>query len=499
MPGEIVQTGFSRVFIQEGGAGPNVAPIYMGLARPGAVSWPQGDVTTIKIPDPSRYNAFIRTGTISGERGDPSLPITARYDFNKSLLLKLARLQCDNTLHIHMGICKNPQDFNAGWDKIVVLDAARVTDYGTTDLGALEDSERAIVNEEVPFTGQDYYEIVPITFAMKAAAEITQEIMGIVICDTPSCGVCGISSDGCQVIFAVTMRAGGSPGQGAEVIYSADGGDTWGNVAVDTITGTNDPSGLACVGSNLVIVSEESGSLHYAALIDILAGTPTWSEVTAGFSPSGDPRKVYSANPAFTWIVGTGGYIYTTSDPTSSVVVQDAGVATTETLNAIHGLDELSVVAVGDNNAVVRTRNGGSTWETITGPAVGIDLNAVWMKQADEWLVGTADGKLYYTRDGGTSWAEKGFPGSGASGSSVEDIRFSTPLVGWMSHTLTGPVGRMLRTIDGGFSWYVAPEGSALLPVLDRINQIAVCVEANTVFGAGLAADGADGFIVKGA
>ena len=145
------------------------------------------------------------------------------------------------------------------------------------------------------------------------------------------------------------------------------------------------------------------------------------------------------------------------------------------------------------------TRNGGTTWAPITGPNPGVNLNAVWMRGKDEWFIGDAGGQLWYTIDGGNTWTEKTFTGSGAG--VIRDIKFINGTVGYMAHDTGTPAGRILRTVDGGYSWYVLPEGDTVLPANDRINAVAPCSEAdpNTVYGGGLADDAVDGIIVKGA
>lgn len=493
---DVVTSGFSRMWLVPNRAAPQNSPEYQGLWKAGAVSWQQGDLTSIRIPDPARLDQFIRVGRLLGNPGDPQLPVMARFTSDLSRLLQLTKRGCDHDLQVHIGKCRDPQDFNRGWDKILVLEGAHITQYGTSELGALQPSERSMVDENVPFTGLDYYEIGKINFAEQATTQITQEIVGIIIPDSIQCGECGITSDGCQVVLLLTLRAGGSPGTGADIVYTKDGGGTWAYREITTLTGSNDPDALAVIGSNVVVFSDEYDGLMYAPLADLLVSAETWAGVTTGFVVNKGPKAVYTADPTHTWIVGTGGYIYFTADPTSSVTPQDAGVATVQNLNDVHGVDQLHVVAVGASNAVVATENGGATWTAITGPAVGVALNTVWMKTATEWLVGTAGGKLFYTVDKGVSWTEIPFPGSGAG--AVHDIVFATPTVGYMSHATAAPRGRILRSVDGGHSWYVAPESGVAMIANDRINELATC-DPNVIWGGGLADNGTDGFAVKGA
>jgi hypothetical protein len=57
-------------------------------------------------------------------------------------------------------------------------------------------------------------------------------------------------------------------------------------------------------------------------------------------------------------------------------------------------LDELNIVAVGNTNAVAYTQNGGSTWTSLTGPNVGVNLLTVSLRSQNEWWIGDAGGKL---------------------------------------------------------------------------------------------------------
>lgn len=489
---------FSRMFLMAGTAGPAVTPEYMGLWRAGSPTNNRGDVTLVRNPSPSQYGAFDVVGKILGAPGNPELPIMARYTQDKSRLLQLANGDCDHDLQVHMGECKNPQDFNRGWNKILVLEAGHITSWRTGDLGALDPSERALTNEEVPFAGEAMYEITQLALARKADTEITQEIVAVAICDAPSCGLCGLASDGCQVVFSVEKSTGASPGIFARVVWTKNGGATWFDDDITTLTVSESPTDAKCSGTYLIVVNGTAAELHYKAIADIAAGVVgSWTEVTTGFSASGLPRKIFAASPADVWIVGTGGYIYHSTDIPSGVSIQDAGVATSQQLNAVHGADALNVVAVGNSNAVVVTENGGDTWRSVTGPAVGVNLNAVFMVTALRWFVGTNGGKLFYTEDAGTTWVEKAFPGSGAG--IVYDVTFANRLVGYMAHATAAPLGRILRTINGGASWYVTPEGQGSIPTNLRINDVEACLsDVNIVYGGGLGT-GTDGILVLGA
>ena len=477
---DTARSDFSRVFIIENQAGPANQPQYQGLWRAGAVSWDQGDVNRTYKPDPNQYGAFQVDYKTVGEPGSPELPITARYTMDLSLLLKLARNGCDHDLQVHFGICRNPHDFNGGWEKVLILEGARISNYSTGELGALSPDQRAPIDEEVPFSGEDLYEVKRLSVGIKGQDVTTQEVIDVTVCDSKSCGLCGIPSDGCGVVLAVMTPAYGAK---MSVLYSKDGGLTWGSSSILTAANNSTPDKILCIGIYTVVLSEYEGGYFYTETADLLAGTAVWTKVTTGFNALQPPRAMWSYSQNYTWFVGIDGNIYFSSDITAGVSAIDEGTTTVQDINAIHGIDNLSLVAVGDNNTVVFTTNGGDTWTAVTGPAVGVNLNTVWMRSASEWIIGTAGGALWYTRDSGTTWTQKAFPGSGSG--SVTDVEFVTQSVGYMSHTTTTPSGRILRTIDGGYSWYVLPEGAGSIPSNIRLNAVAICLDANIVFAAG--------------
>lgn len=495
--GTVVRTPFSRVFSIEDRAGPANVPVYQGQARAQSPSWSLGDRTPIREPDPSRYGAFVIVDAIKAEKGLPTMSLEVRYKFTLSDFLAFARRGCPLDIQVHFGKCQDPRDFNLGWDKILVLEGADLSNWGTGDLGALEQGEDAVVNEAVDLNALDMYELKQLLLSELASTEIIGEVIAVNICDAITCGECGLPSDGCQRIFAITITQLGSPGLPAELIFSEDGGTTIGETNITTLLVNQDPSGMACVGTRLAVISNDSDSIHYATIVDILNGVEVWVEIATGIVAAGSPNAIFSLGSAQTWIVGDGGYVYFSDDITAGVSVQDAGIATTEVLNDIHGYDEDNLVAVGENNAVIRTTDG-ENWVNVTGPNVGVALNAIWMKTDLEWFVGDAGGQLWYTRDAGVNWTEKTFPGSGAG--VIRDIFFATPTVGFMAHNTAVPAGRILRTVDGGNSWYVLPEGTGTIPANDYIASLAASGECpNVVFGGGLADDATDGFLVKGA
>lgn len=497
----IAKKGLSRVWIIDGGAGPTVTPQFSAWASARSADKNYGKISRIETPSITERGAYDVSDEFQSGEENATLGIKLRFPLEPSLIKKIADRKCVADIQIHTGKCTDPRDYNYGWGtgKILVFERGHITSYKTSDLGSLQSGDEGSIDEDVEIAASQYYEIGPMSFAERAKTEVTNEIVSVVVCDTPSCGDCDSPSDGCQKIYAVSAPAGTSPGLLPDVVVSNDGLKTIIRTSVIT-TGsvTDNPKDAACVGTNLVVITKlGTGAIHYADLTQMIYGTESWTKTSTGFVAAKGPNAMDSFSPFDTWIVGDGGYVYYTQDPTGGVVVQDAGVATTQNLNDVDAYNTQVVVAVGDSNTVIYTTNGGATWASVTGPAVGVNMSCVGLRSDKEWWVGTATGKLYYTKDQGQHWTEKTFTGSGAG--TVKFIIWASNSVGFMSWYSGVPAGKLFRTISGGNSWYVLPDGSTTLPANNKINSLAVCKkDVNTLYAGGLASGGADGILLKG-
>lgn len=492
----VLQTGEGRLWLQRYGAGPSHAPLFAGCAAMAGISKDEGEASPIWCPSADQYRKFEIIGKVPGEPGLPSTSLRQIMSIRNPLL----EWECDFGLQAHFGTCENPLAFNGGWDAVHILQMASFSNRATEDLIALEPGEGAQILTTADVTAERWLKIWQLLFTEVAQAQALQEVVDVVICDVPSCGECGEESEGYNYIYAIAKSSGiGSPGFPAELIYSEDGGLTWADEDIDTLATTEDPDAVACVGDYVVVVSQDDVALHYADKDDLTA----WVRVTAGFVQG--PNAIFSVMPTLTWIVGQGGYVYFCEDPTAGVEVQDAGdAASDQNLQAVHFLNASEGIAVGDAGTMIHTENAGLTWEAITGLTAAANGLCCWMRNSYVWVVGMSDGRLYYTRDKGASWTEKTFPGS-TLGGEVRDIAFApvedSPIgyMAWWPNGVGATDGRILRTIDGGYSWYILPEGRSIIPANHGINAIAVCAEPNFVVGVGLADDDDTGFMVKAA
>jgi hypothetical protein len=438
----VALTGNSRVFMIEGRASPDHEPDYMACVMAGAPSQSFGDVTIVECQSPDEYGSFDTIAEYFGPQEPFSMSLTGRYALDvASDLLRIAKRGCETDVQIHFGQCQDPSSFN-DFSKALILEVARLTNWSAGDLGALSSDQNAVVDESTDLSGRRMYEVLPLSAAERDSDVVHNPLEDVVICSKAKCGdECDDEDDGCEIIFAVSF---------------------------------------------------DDGALHYKTKTAILAGTAGgWTRTTEGGVPGGLPINIWSVG-LYAFLVGANGTVYGFSNPIIGMTVLDEGEATEEDLLGVHALDKLFAVAVGENNTVIYTKTQ-DTWEAVDGPAGGAGDNntCVWCKDKQEWWIGNDAGEIYYTLDGGDSWVE--MDNVPVTFTGIDDIQFSTDSVGYIAGTITGPVGVVIRTFDGGYSWVAIPEGVGTLPDQDGINAIAACpADPNFVVMVGFNVD--DGF-----
>lgn len=486
----------TRVFLIEGRARFDHKPSYQSCLKLTAVTKSFGDLTRIEVPNPDEYGKFDEVGEIRGASARATSSLVGYYSLDlKSTLLRLGADGCAVDVQLHIGECKTPSQFTL-FDKAMILENVFLSQYATGDLGALASGENATVNETADISAKEIYEVLPVSYGVKAGSIVTNEVVAGALCDSPSCGECSSESNGCKKLFYVTKNAGGSPSTPADLVYSLDGGITWCAYDISGMLAASDPTGVACIGEYLVIISNAENALFYTLLSSLDGIHPsTFTKVTTGFVRG--PNAIFSvSNKVF--IVADFGYVYSSEDVTAGVTAIETGTATISKLNDIWALSSEFAVAVGNDGAVIYTLDGVSWSLAATSPVgIGTHLKCVYAKSESEWIVGTSGGKLFYTLNSGSTWVEKSFPGSGSG--SVLDISGANDSVLWMAHQTSVTKGRILRSYDRGYQWVVTPEGSGSIPVADKYNVLLTCsYDANFISAGGLADDAADGIIIVG-
>lgn len=486
-----------RLWAIPGGVHPYNAPQFLSLAKIGGdPSKSRGDSTRITAPDPNNFDSDIEIGRIPGSEERGSVTISRRYTTAAAQLMKWFHQGCRLDFLAAVGKCGNPQDLHRGGEKFVYFadgDPSTITLEGA---GAYGRDETNVSGENMDMTFENFWEVFLLSSDKILNAYTTREVKTVDICDEGNCGDC----ETCQRLLATMVGTGATPGTQPTLIYSDDGGVTASTETIDTMFSTEEPDDAQCIGGDLVVITHDGNEIHYRNVDELFKGLGEWHQVDTGFVAGGNPNKMYSVDPRHTWIVGDGGYIYFSKNPRAGVSVLDAGVLTTQNLNYVHAFDSENVLVVGNSNVVLYSGNGGDTWRTVTGPAVGENLGICWMWDANTWFVGTGaggSGVLYKTKDGGYTWDTVDIP---VAANRFDEIIFASEMEGFIACRVGGNA-KILRTLTGGYEWWESPDSTkGSLELIDYVNDLAVCsFFENKLFAAGLADDGSAGVIIKSA
>lgn len=124
-----------------------------------------------------------------------------------------------------------------------------------------------------------------------------------------------------------------------------------------------------------------------------------------------------------------------------------AKVPTGATLTALFFFDERYGWATGHDSVILRTSDGGETWEqTHSAPKQEAPLLDIWFSDRTKGFAVGAYGQFYATADGGRTWKKK------RASSDDMHINAISGNDGGAIY-LAGEAGTLYRSVDGGASW----------------------------------------------
>lgn len=454
----------------------------------------QGGIDPVYIHDPARAgNWKLISRTISA----PDLPSATLTFHEKQGAISRALMapRCPFNLYEVHGRCKDLSDWARGWDGYVLIYAAGIASGRSLgDRTSLDSDDPLTAELDVTFAA--IYPAGSINYENEAGTDVVVEVIDVVYGTAQSCGDCGTANDGTKHIYAITRANVGSPSAPGQLVYTLDGGLTWNTDEITGIGTTAEPRYIGIAGS-VLFVGTDLTTLHYTVLDQTTGAPTTWSSVTLPAAC----RDVWVRTPREIYFAGASGTVYRTNDITQAPTsITTAGGA--NDLYRIAGMDE-HIVAVGASNTVIRSVNGGASWATVTGPAAGVVLQALAVTGPLRYTIGTAGGEMWGTVDGGTSFVEQTFAGTGTG--EVRDIVYATPQVGYALHDVSS-VAYLLSTMDGGYTWQRNDQTSRTLnwPTFQKAGRMAVPTEADPAIAAnytaiaGLSTSGTDGVLLVG-
>lgn len=483
-PNTLLQSGMVRAWLQKDG--PGTAFEFLTLYGSNQLQRPRAAPTPIYQPSTKAYNEFEIAGQL---RQPPGLITTQLETALRSIPSLLLALNCPFELQYRYGLCDKP-DQASGWDKIVHLRGAEAGNYTSTPNGSRSPTNLAEIVETLDITGLEMFEVFKVLPARIGVTEL-QNALSVAISKNPRCGgICGAAVEICAKISIGT--ASGSYGT-ANLLISTDGGATFADAAADPFAANLAIVGQIWISGRLIVISDaNTPTLAYSD-----DDGDTWTTVTFSGGAVGDLNDVFGLTFGAVYFCGDGGYVYISRDGGATLEALSEGDATTNNLNRIRVNSEGVGFAVGDSDTILKTTDGEAWALQSANTGAGDGLIALWQIDAARAWVGTDGGQLFKTLDGGGSWEEVGFSGSGSG--RVEMVEFINESDGFMIHNTAGSVGRLFRTIDGGATWDLSTSvGNGSIgstPTNSGLNGLAVC-GVNSAIAVGNT-QGGTAFVVK--
>jgi photosystem II stability/assembly factor-like uncharacterized protein len=148
------------------------------------------------------------------------------------------------------------------------------------------------------------------------------------------------------------------------------------------------------------------------------------------------------------WVVGTYGTILSITDNGSKVALQKSG--THASLFSVSCANADNCVIGGEQSLILRTADGGKTWEKVDGPK-GVSENLLSISRGKDpnqiWAVGPS-ATVIHSADGGKTWEDQSLHKDEA----LNGVFFLDDKNGWVQ----GEFGVIKHTTDGGKTWVEA-------------------------------------------
>ncbi|MBN2356112.1 T9SS type A sorting domain-containing protein [candidate division KSB1 bacterium] len=229
------------------------------------------------------------------------------------------------------------------------------------------------------------------------------------------------------------------------ILVSDDGGATWRqtvvNKSLSSVYFVDTQTGWA-VGDNGTILKTTDAGVNWSNLA-FLTRNRLWS--------------IYALSPDHFWAgsgyyAGESGAIFRSDD--GGTGWRTSTVADDNSVYDIQFIDSQTGWACLRKNGMLKTTNGGQSWQRIAPAGWTKALHAVFFLDAKTgWAAGggSISRILCKSADGGNTWTSQTIPG----GEALMDVYFITPDSGWA----VGMNSTVLRTVDGGATWEVKNSG----------------------------------------
>jgi photosystem II stability/assembly factor-like uncharacterized protein len=447
----LILKGEGNVDVQVGGPG-NAWQYLSACAHMSGPTVPLGGTEIRWCQDPNRAGGFMVSSEIE----------TAADQISFDMMTKLGKvdylqdLACTFSLRARFAKCGERED-PSNYDPIMLTYCpSRITERSYDDLVIADPGNNDEILVTTPVTATYEMRIKSVNagrIGTNAATVGDQPINDAEYCDSESCpGYCGSRSDGCTVAWFITDTDAApyaNPNLIKMVKNMTTGALTW--TVNPILPFNNNADGIECAGSRLLVSSNGDSVVAYN---DNDGDQDDWNPITLGNAPAARHTALFARTAREIWVAAAAGYVYKSVDGGSTYTAMHAGDWTVENMNAVWAYDANLVYAVGNNGAMIKSNDGGETWDDITEVATtnnNLLVVIVPPGRPKEVFIGTNDGAVYRSTDEGDTFSQMSFTGDDVG--TIDDLAFCGPCNGdvlYILHNDAGPRGRVLRDLSGG-------------------------------------------------
>lgn len=466
---DVIKSLSMALYAQPGG--PNTEVQFLGCHTIGSVTVPKGNNTLNHCPDPVNPGRYVVSSKTKAPPGLVTFSIETKV---RSVFDYLENQNCPIPIIAQAVSCAPKSAFN-NWDRAYIFRNADSVQEGLSNLvsGGSDDNE---VMQTFDMEADEMIRLLPLILSRDSSIAETEALNHVFACDQDICaGPCGAANEKCSTLYAVGDAIVGSAAGTANVWIMSDG--TWTVAGADPFAESENISSGGC----FALTRNTRRILVFRGTTDIAApaeaaysddGGATWTNVDIGsdngeFVPNAHSVSIIDQNNI--WVGTDSGRIYFSNDGGGSWTVQeDAGIHTAA-WNWVHMIDNRNGFAGGVGDVIATTVDGGEVWSQVNATGAGGDILTGAVIDNNTFWVGTDDGEIFYTSDGGTTWNQRvGWVGSGIG--SVRSMMFANEMVGYMAVNNASNRAAFLQTRNGGYTWE-----NITTPTNSGVNSLLAC------------------------
>lgn len=410
---------------------------------------PVGSISLVREPHPGRRRDTVVVDTLRGEPGQNSFNIETRLKGALNYMFGYSNASVN--FQAHLGQCERPDIYTAS-DLGIHLPQSIRGDMSIDRLAQIQ-GDNAVIAIAVPWTA----------YGMELIDFKTEFLSARTIAETENINDVSMLRDECgeniKPGYYGWVVANATAVAIADVLVTTDGGETFTAIVDQPFVADEHISSIVSLGTpsnHRVIVACGTTDVAAPAKVAYFDGAPftapTYVNVSVGSTNGQFINKLFLLDYSNVFAVCDDGQVYRSVDGGavwSSVKAADANEAWD-----ISAQNTGDVLSVSDADGVFLSEDFGATWTALTitladGTVISSKNYTACEVTPDGTLyIGSDDGLMYGSADGGTTW--KLLSAQGVTATAINAIDSYGDDNIYVALNISGPAGRVVRSTDGG-------------------------------------------------